>query len=57
MDALIDFRPTDAELQLICDMPEQVAIGYLRARRKANGGRSDEPLSDIFDKFFQAPEA
>jgi hypothetical protein len=31
---LEDYRPSTAEEELIIDFPEQVAIGFLRARRR-----------------------
>lgn len=34
MMTLEDFRPSQEETDLTEDMPEQVAIGYIRARRK-----------------------
>jgi hypothetical protein len=48
MLALEDFAPTRHEKAEIAAYPEQVAIGYLRAWRKANGGkRSDgRPIYD-----------
>ncbi len=36
-------------------LPEQVAIGYILARRKANGGKretGEQGLGDLFGKFF-----
>lgn len=39
MMKLIEIMPTKQEEQLTAGMPEQVAIGYIRARRKANGAR------------------
>lgn len=53
---LEDFAPTRKENAMIADMPEQVAIGYLRAARKANGGkRIDDAggLGDLFGGIFK----
>jgi hypothetical protein len=35
---LNDVHPTPAKLADTNDMPEQVAIGYIRAEREVNGG-------------------
>lgn len=52
-----DIKPSDHELALTtyCGMPEQVAIGYIQAARRANGGRRDEgpnffDLTDLFNR-------
>jgi hypothetical protein len=34
MQTLDDYKPTSEEEELTKDMPEQVALGYIRARRK-----------------------
>lgn len=58
---LDDFAPTRAEQRTLAaatptPMPEQVKIGYLRAMRKANGGRRVEgeysELGDLFGEMF-----
>jgi hypothetical protein len=33
-------------------MPEQVAIGYIRAARRANGGQRDDGLTFNFPSFW-----
>lgn len=55
LDAL---APSHAELDLTTGMPEQVAIGYVRAMRKANGGKRFDftkpgDLSDLFPGIFK----
>lgn len=50
---LDEFAPTNAELDETRGMPEQVAIGYIRAQRKAHGGRrTDRPFGDLFGGMF-----
>jgi hypothetical protein len=68
MLALQDFAPTPTELLAVAPYPEQVAIGYLRAWRKTNGGkRSDgrpiyDPdrysgdVGDLFNSIFKPKE-
>jgi hypothetical protein len=44
---LEDLKPTDEERAAVAGMPEQVAIGHLRAMRKINKNRPEvkiEPL-------------
>ncbi|WP_301119869.1 hypothetical protein [Mycolicibacterium fortuitum] len=39
MLTLNDLHPTDAELEATDGMPEQVAVGWIRAARRVNHGR------------------
>jgi hypothetical protein len=61
---LENLAPTDHERTLVNGMPEQVAIGYLRARRKHLHGRRDNgptgtprdgllDLTDLFGGIFK----
>lgn len=34
MNTLEDYRPTQAETEMTSQMPEQVAIGFIRAKRR-----------------------
>jgi hypothetical protein len=54
---LDDFRPSEAELEATDGMPEQVAIGFIRASRRAMGGRrrydrSYTPAGDLLHRIF-----
>jgi len=48
-----ELAPSKTEEQLTAGWPEQVRIGYVRARRKAHGGRrvEDNPIfGGLFDQ-------
>jgi hypothetical protein len=51
---LEDIAPTKHELAVTTGggMPEQVAIGYIRAVHRANGGRRDDGLTLNFPSFW-----
>jgi hypothetical protein len=51
---LEDIAPTRHELAVTTGggMPEQVAIGYIRAVHRANGGRRDDGLTLNFPGFW-----
>lgn len=54
---LEDFAPTRHESEMVAQYPEQVAIGYLRAARKANKdkriGDGDTGLGNLFGGLFK----
>jgi hypothetical protein len=57
MMTLDEISPNEMEREAIAGMPEQVAIGYIRASRRAMGGRrlfdpSHKPdLGSLFNIF------
>ncbi len=52
MMTLEDFAPTQHESEVIhgLRLPTQVGIGYLRAWRKANGGKRSDGRPLLFDR-------
>ena len=55
-----ELAPSKTEEQLTEGMPEQVRIGYVRARRKAHGGRRVEDnklFGGLFDMGNPPPGA
>lgn len=62
MLTLEDFAPSREEHRIISDLglPEQVAIGYIRAMRKAHGGKRADTSGfgspgDLFGGLFKYP--
>lgn len=51
MDSLIMLNPTKNEKALTKDMPEQVAIGYIKAKRAKEGVPEQDSASNLGDLF------
>lgn len=52
MDSLLMLNLTKAEAEETKDMPEQVAIGYIKAKRAKEGAPQGNSLNDLFGGIF-----